>query len=111
VISPQYLVWLVGLAAVCLCFRDSPMRVPAGLVLAATPVTVLEFPVYFADVVASDGLGLTLLFLRNGLLVAACVTAGRALWRSTVSPEARPPDTDSSQPGRPVRARETSAST
>ncbi|MEV7126427.1 glycosyltransferase 87 family protein [Streptomyces sp. NPDC093260] len=84
VISPQYLVWLVGLAAVCLCFRDSPMRWPAALVLAASAVTVLEFPVYFADVVASDRLGVALLFLRNGLLVAACVSAGRALWRSTV---------------------------
>ncbi|GAA5042228.1 glycosyltransferase 87 family protein [Streptomyces similanensis] len=84
VISPQYLVWLVGLAAVCLCFRDSAMRWPAVLVLAASAVTVLEFPVYFADVVASDRLGILLLSLRDGLLVAACAGAGRALWRSTV---------------------------
>lgn len=85
VISPQYLVWLVGLAAVCLCFRASPMRVPAGLVLAASFVTVLEFPVFFAHVVASDSLGVTLLFVRNGLLVLATVMAARELWRSSVS--------------------------
>ncbi|MFF4757440.1 glycosyltransferase 87 family protein [Streptomyces sp. NPDC001292] len=85
VISPQYLVWLVGTAAVCLCFRDSGMRLPTGLVLVATFVTFLEFPVFFADVVASDLLGVTLLFLRNGLLVAACATACRVLWRSTVT--------------------------
>ncbi|WP_328366140.1 glycosyltransferase 87 family protein [Streptomyces sp. NBC_00445] len=85
VISPQYLVWLVGLAAVCLCFRASPMRVPAGLVLAASFVTVLEFPVFFAHVVASDLLGVTLLFVRNGLLVLATVMAARELWRSSVS--------------------------
>lgn len=84
VISPQYLVWLVGLAAVCLCFRASPMRVPAGLVLAASFVTVLEFPVFFAHVVASDLLGVTLLFVRNGLLVLATVMAARELWRSSV---------------------------
>jgi hypothetical protein len=85
VISPQYLVWLVGLGAVCLCCRGSRMVVPAGLVLVACPVTVLEFPLFFADVVASDGLGVTLLVVRNGLLVCAAVLAARALWRDTVS--------------------------
>jgi len=85
VISPQYMVWLVGLAAVCLCFHGSRMVLPGGLVLAACLATVLEFPVYFGSVVASDGLGVTLLFVRNGLLVAATVTAARELWRGTVS--------------------------
>ncbi|MEU0740371.1 glycosyltransferase family 87 protein [Streptomyces sp. NPDC006134] len=84
VISPQYLVWLIGLAAVCLSFRASRMRLPAGLVLAASAVTVLEFPVWFAHVVAGDPLGIALLFVRNGLLVAAALTAARALWRRTV---------------------------
>jgi hypothetical protein len=103
VISPQYLVWLVGLAAVCLCFRGSPMRLPAGLVLAACLATVLEFPVWFAHVVASDALGVTLLFVRNGLLVAATVLAARALWRSTTGrPEPLP------VPPPAERARETS---
>ncbi|WP_432116798.1 glycosyltransferase 87 family protein [Streptomyces sp. bgisy032] len=84
VISPQYMVWLVGLAAVCLCFPGSRMRLPVALVLVACFVTVLEFPLYFANVVASDGLGLTLLFVRNGLLVAASLIAARALWRASV---------------------------
>ncbi|MFC7893999.1 glycosyltransferase 87 family protein [Streptomyces sp. NPDC057381] len=85
VISPQYMVWLIGLAAVCLCFRASRMRLPVVLVLVASLVTVLEFPLYFAEVVASDPLGVTLLFVRNGLLVAAALLAARALWRDTVS--------------------------
>ncbi|MGC9382358.1 glycosyltransferase 87 family protein [Streptomyces sp. MH13] len=84
VISPQYMVWLIGLAAACRCFGTSRMRVPAALVLAASPVTVLEFPVFFAQVVASDPLGVALLFVRNGLLVAAVLVAARALWRDTV---------------------------
>ncbi|KMS82040.1 membrane protein [Streptomyces leeuwenhoekii] len=84
VISPQYLVWLVGLAAVCRSFAASGMRLPSGLVLAACAVTVLEFPVWFAHVVAGDPLGVALLFVRNGLLVAAALTAARALWRRTV---------------------------
>ncbi|WP_427762655.1 glycosyltransferase 87 family protein [Streptomyces sp. DSM 41931] len=84
VISPQYMVWLVGTAAVCLCFRESRMGRPAALVLAACPVTTLEFPVWFGSVVASDGLGITLLAVRNGLLVAASLLAARALWCATV---------------------------
>jgi hypothetical protein len=91
VISPQYMVWLVGLAAVCLCFRASRMGVPALIVLLASFVTVLEFPIYFGNVVASDGLGVTLLFLRNGLLVAAAVLAAVQLWRSTTPPETEAP--------------------
>ncbi|MGC3001761.1 glycosyltransferase 87 family protein [Streptomyces sp. G35A] len=89
VISPQYMVWLVGLAAVCLCFRGSGMRLPVALVLAASFVTVLEFPLWFAHVVASDPLGIGLLAVRNGLLVAATLLAARALWRATV-PRRRP---------------------
>ncbi|MER5434710.1 glycosyltransferase family 87 protein [Streptomyces sp. NPDC002588] len=83
VISPQYLVWLVGLAAVCLCFRATRMTGPAALVLAACPLTVLEFPVFFADVVDSTPLGITLLLLRNGLLLTAALTAAARLWQST----------------------------
>ncbi|MFD5076543.1 glycosyltransferase 87 family protein [Streptomyces sp. NPDC058371] len=104
VISPQYMVWLVGLAAVCLCFRGTRMTVPVGLVLAAAFVTVLEFPVWFSHVVASDALGITLLFVRNGLLVAAALTAAVQLWRGTVS---RPAPT---VPSQAARTRESLAS-
>ncbi|MEV5883190.1 glycosyltransferase 87 family protein [Streptomyces sp. NPDC052020] len=100
VISPQYLVWLVGLAAVCRSFAASGMRLPAGLVLAACAVTVLEFPVWFAHVVASDPLGVALLSVRNGLLVAAALTAARVLWRRTV-----PRRTAAPGPRRTARAR------
>ncbi|WP_327366937.1 glycosyltransferase family 87 protein [Streptomyces sp. NBC_01217] len=85
VISPQYMLWLVGLAAVCLVFRDSRMALPASLVLLATGVTQLEFPLGFVHVVTSDATGVTLMFVRNGLLVAATLIACRRLWRQTVS--------------------------
>lgn len=84
VISPQYMIWLVGLAAVCLLLRSSPMTLPAVLVVAASAVTVLEFPLFFSHVTASDFLGVTLLVVRNGLLVAAALTACGRLWRATV---------------------------
>ncbi|MEW1779893.1 glycosyltransferase family 87 protein [Streptomyces sp. NPDC086777] len=99
VISPQYMVWLVGLAAVCLCFRASRMTLPAALLLSAAFVTVLEFPVGFSHVVVSDWYGIVLLLLRNGLLVAATVAAARALWHSTVTE-----DTAAPFPSQPSRA-------
>lgn len=85
VISPQYLVWLVGLAAVCMTLRACRQGLPSVLVLIASGVTVLEFPVRFADVVTSSPLGITLLAVRNGLLVAAALFSCARLWRSTVT--------------------------
>ncbi|MGN5632844.1 hypothetical protein AAIO99_12395, partial [Streptomyces sp. AC154] len=93
VISPQYMLWLVGLAAVCLVFRESRMALPACLVLVATGVTQLEFPLGFVHVVTSDATGVLLMFVRNGLLVAATLIAGGRLWRDTVTrpaPEVSP---------------------
>ena len=104
VISPQYMVWLVGLAAVSLCFRSSRMALPACLVVAACLVTVLEFPLGFEHVVFSDWQGLTLLFARNGLLVAATLLAARQLWRGTVSHPAP------TVPAQAARTKETLAS-
>jgi putative copper export protein len=80
VISPQYTIWLVGMAAACMTLRASVMAVPAVLVLIATGITMYEFPVHFADVVNSTDLGITLLVVRNGLLVAAALIACRRLW-------------------------------
>ncbi|MFD7438636.1 glycosyltransferase 87 family protein [Streptomyces sp. NPDC059861] len=101
VISPQYMVWLVGLAATCLCFGRSGMRVPAALVLLASFVTMLEFPLWFSHVVAGDPLGVTLLFVRNGLLVLATLVAARELWRAS-APRRQEPfaprDTDDAPP-------------
>ncbi|MER5743658.1 glycosyltransferase 87 family protein [Streptomyces sp. NPDC002225] len=99
VISPQYLLWLVGLAAVCLVFRGGRMVLPAVLVLVATGITQWEFPFGFVHVVSSDATGVTLMFLRNGLLVAATLTACRRLWRQTVP---RPASAVPSAAGRTV---------
>jgi hypothetical protein len=78
------MLWLVGLAAVCLVFRSGRMGLPAVLVLVATGVTQLEFPLGFIHVVTSDAQGVTLMFVRNGLLVAATLIAARRLWKETV---------------------------
>ncbi|MFD5556524.1 glycosyltransferase 87 family protein [Streptomyces sp. NPDC127068] len=83
VISPQYLVWLLGLAAVCLTSRRTGQRPVAALVLAATALSTVIYPVLYAEVTHSTWTGCTLLLLRNGLLVAATALSFARLWRGT----------------------------
>jgi hypothetical protein len=79
------------------------MTAPAVLVVVSAGVTLLEFPIGFGQVVASDAWGVALLFVRNGLLVAAALTAARRLWRSTVPPRPRGREAGARE-GQPSRA-------
>ncbi|WMX48971.1 glycosyltransferase 87 family protein [Streptomyces roseicoloratus] len=85
VISPQYMIWLLGLAAVCLTSRRTVMRPVALLLLPAAALSALAYPVLYLDVVAGTWQGLTVMALRNALLLAAAVLAARRLWTSTVT--------------------------
>jgi hypothetical protein len=105
VISPQYMIWLVGLAAVCMTLRASVQAFPAVLVLVATAVTGAEFPVLFHNVVTSSSMGVAVLMLRNGLLVAASLIACRNLWRASVSRAPHMPDAPQAAPVPPLRRR------
>jgi hypothetical protein len=90
VISPQYLVWLVGLAAVCLTVRGTSQKPVALLILPATVLTTVEFPLLFGAVQHSQPWGVAVLAARNLLLLAAAIVSCRRLWRSTRGPEAAP---------------------
>ncbi|MGW7365220.1 glycosyltransferase 87 family protein [Streptomyces sp. NPDC054841] len=82
VISPQYLIWLLGLAAVCLTSRHTTQRPVALLLLPATALSSLGYPVLYEDVISATPLGcaLVLVLVRNGLLLAAAVLSARRLW-------------------------------
>ncbi|MET9954947.1 glycosyltransferase 87 family protein [Streptomyces sp. NPDC006339] len=86
VISPQYMIWLLGLAAVCLTSRRTVMRPVALLLLPAAALSSLAYPVMYLDVVAGTWEGLGVMVLRNALLLAAALLAARRLWTSTVTP-------------------------
>ncbi|MFD6291732.1 glycosyltransferase 87 family protein [Streptomyces sp. NPDC060205] len=86
VISPQYLVWLIGLAAVCLTSRHTTQRPVAVLVAAAAAVSSLAYPVLYDDVVACTWTGTLLMLVRNGLLVTAAGLSFRRLWRAATPP-------------------------
>ncbi|MFI1362674.1 glycosyltransferase 87 family protein [Streptomyces griseochromogenes] len=86
VISPQYMVWLLGLAAVCLTSRYTSQRPVALLVLASSALSSVVFPMYYREVVDGTWTGCLLMLARNGLLAAAAVLSFVRLWHS-----ARPP--------------------
>ncbi|MGJ7419579.1 glycosyltransferase 87 family protein [Streptomyces cinereoruber] len=85
VISPQYMIWLLGLAAVCLTSRDTVMRPVALLLLPAAALSALAYPVLYFDVIDGTPTGLAVMVLRNGLLLTAALLAARRLWTSTVA--------------------------
>ncbi|MFE1318511.1 glycosyltransferase 87 family protein [Kitasatospora phosalacinea] len=88
VISPQYMIWVVGLAAVCLTVRGTSQRPVAVLVLFTAVLTTLEFPVMFGAVNRSELGGVLVLTARNLLLVVTTVVSAHRLWRSTRRREA-----------------------
>ncbi|MFB1048255.1 glycosyltransferase family 87 protein [Streptomyces chrestomyceticus] len=85
VISPQYMVWLLGLAAVCLLRGDTTQRPVALLILAACVFTTLDFPLLYRGLRDdASWLSIANLYARNLLLIAAAWLSARRLWRGTV---------------------------
>ncbi|GIG87413.1 glycosyltransferase 87 family protein [Plantactinospora endophytica] len=83
VFSPQYMLWLIGTAAVCLTRRDTTQRAASALVLVATVLTSALFPWYYAQVSTDPAWpGTALLVLRNALVVAALGIGFHTLTRS-----------------------------
>lgn len=97
VLSPQYMIWLVGLAALCLAEngpgrRGTLMALPARLVMACTLVSQLEFPILFLQILHHGFLGTAVVAARNLVLLAATVLALRNLWSATTRKAAAPGD-------------------
>ncbi|MFD9824365.1 hypothetical protein ACFWW0_36840, partial [Streptomyces violascens] len=85
VISPQYLIWLLGLAAACLTSRQTAQRPVAQLLLPAAALSALAFPCLYDEVMAGSALGTGIMAARNALLLTATLVSCRRLWASTVT--------------------------
>ncbi|MGA5699288.1 glycosyltransferase 87 family protein [Peterkaempfera bronchialis] len=83
VVSPQYLVWLVGLTAVCLTVRETSQRPVAVLLLLATAMTTADYPLYFWRMIDGDGAAAAVIVVRNALLAAAAVVSCVRLWHAS----------------------------
>ncbi|MEU9456321.1 glycosyltransferase 87 family protein [Streptomyces sp. NPDC048277] len=103
VISPQYMIWLLGLAAVSLTSRQTTQRPVAGLILAATALSSVAYPTFYSEVIGCTWTGCLLMLARNGLLATAAVLSLTRLWRATRRPEGtvRAPWTTGSHVSRP----------
>ncbi len=91
VLSPQYLLWVIGLAAACLAAGQTTQRPVALAVLAAAGLTQLIFPVWWYRLVDGSDPVTAVLVARNVLLVVA---AALSCWRilSASSPGHEDPD-------------------
>jgi hypothetical protein len=91
VLSPQYLIWVVGLIALCLTLtplgrEGTVLARPCRLLLLAIAVTQIEFPWLFPYLVRGSAWAALFVGARNLLLVAATWLAARALWQAALAP-------------------------
>ena len=78
VLSPQYMLWAIGLAAVCLVTRQTTQRPVAVAILAAALLTVIVFPVGWQGLLRGSAMITGILAARDALLAAA---AAASCWR------------------------------
>jgi SAM-dependent methyltransferase len=94
VLSPQYDVWIVGVAAVTFLDPQSRMRVAVWLLVPMLIVTQVIYPFAYGSFLIGDWWAVLLQVARIGLLLAATATGlvivGRQAVRRTVTP-APPP--------------------
>ncbi|CAL9292930.1 glycosyltransferase 87 family protein [Streptomyces sp. SudanB25_2051] len=100
VISPQYLVWLLGLAAVCLASRNTTQRPVALLLLPAAALTSFAYPLLYGEVLAVTPVGVLLMLARNGLLVGAALLSCRLLWEESAPDVLRVPSSTAASAAR-----------
>jgi hypothetical protein len=81
VLSPQYVVWPLGLAGFAVRrSRQGPGaggRLTAWLLVCACAATQLEYPLAFSPVTKAETAGVLILLVRNALLLAAAASAVR----------------------------------
>ena len=81
VLSPQHLLWILPLVALCLVSRELLPRIAAVLLLCAMVLTQVEFPGMYYRQIDLDPAPLMVISARNGLLLAAFALTVAAVWR------------------------------
>jgi hypothetical protein len=90
VLSPQHLLWILPLVALCLAGRERSPRVAGVLLLGAMVLTQVEYPwMYYQQVDLRTG-ALLVIVARNLLLAGAFVVLWSHLWRLRETTAGRP---------------------
>jgi Glycosyltransferase family 87 len=98
VLSPQYILWVLGLAAVCLATGQTTQRPVALGLLAVAGITQIVFPGAWPHLLSGSAPVTGVLVLRNALLVAAAALSWQRLLRA--APAAASPSHRGDQPDR-----------
>jgi hypothetical protein len=85
VLSAQYLLWVTGLAAVCLATGRTTQRPAALAVLAAAALTQVVFPLGWPSLISGSAAVTGVLVARNALLIVATVLSCQRILRATSS--------------------------
>jgi Glycosyltransferase family 87 len=103
VLSPQYLLWVIGLAAACLATGRTTQRPVAIAVLAAAGLTQVIFPTGWHSLLGGSDAVTGVLAARNVLLAVAAVLS---CWRivKVISPGHEGPDQGLPTSGRSLNA-------
>ncbi len=108
VLSPQYLVWALGLGAAALAATGLPLRRPVLVLLPVALATQVVYPVLYEQLLGLGRRALLVLAIRNALLVTAALWSAVALWRATrraapgpAAPDPAPADL-APEPARPA---------
>ena len=72
-LSPQYLLWVTGLAACCLAAGRSTQRPVAVALLAVDALTTVVYPLGFAQLIVGSDLMTVVVAVGNGLLLVITV--------------------------------------
>jgi len=94
VLSPQYLVWALGLGGAALAATGLPLRRPVLTLLPVALATQVVYPVLYEQLLGLGRRALLVLAVRNALLVAAALWCAAALWRATRPPAPAPATPD-----------------
>ncbi len=108
VLSPQYLVWALGLGAAALAATGLPLRRPVLVLLPVALATQVVYPVLYEQLLGLGRRALLVLAIRNALLITAALWSAVALWRATrraapgpAAPDPAPADL-APEPARPA---------
>lgn len=81
VLSPQYMLWLIGLGAAVACATGTTLRLPLLLLLPAALLTQILYPFLIRELAWGLTSAVLVLTLRNSVLVAIAVWSLVILWR------------------------------